>query len=136
LACIGIATILLVVPAIAWGVYPQRLASLGGFTLPDGAATVGRVIAGARRSVWIGLVLSGLGGAVLGIWRRQIFSQMRGWQQIIGAIVGLEWLYRGLAAGLRLIGGGLQYFATLGEGEGYLGWLALAGLVLWVLIRG
>ncbi len=133
---VGLATVLLAVPAIAWGLYPQRLASLGGFTLPDGALTLGQLIGAARRSVWIGLILSGLGGAALGALRSQIFSQMRGWQQIIGEIVGLEWLYRALIAGLRLVGGGLQYFATLGEGEGYLGWLALAGLILWVLMRG
>lgn len=133
---VGLATVLLAVPAVAWGLYPQRLASLGGFALPDGALTLGQLIGAARRSVWIGLILSGLGGAALGAWRGQIFGQMRGWQQIIGEIVGLEWLYRALRAGLRLVGGGMQYFATLGEGEGYLGWLALAGLILWVLIRG
>ena len=90
----------------------------------------------ARRSVWIGLVISGLGGAALGIWRTQIFGRMRGWQQGIAQIVGLDWLYQSVLAGLRVAGGGLHYFATLGEGEGYLGWLALAGLILWVLFRG
>ena len=130
------ATLLLAAPAIIWGLFPQRLAALGGFALPDGATTLAQVIATARRSVWIGLVISGLGGAALGIWRTQIFGQVRGWQQGLGVIVGLEWLYRLVVGGLRVVGGGLQYFATLGEGEGYLGWLALAGLVLWVLLRG
>ena len=37
---------------------------------------------------------------------------------------------------VQLAGGGLQYFATLGEGEGYLGWLALAAFILWVLLSG
>lgn len=133
---VGLATVLLAVPAIVWGLYPQRLAALGGFVLPDRATTLEQLLGAARRSVWIGLILSALGGAALGIWRRAILGQMRGWQQIIGEIVGLDWLYRALIAGLRLAGGGLQYFATLGEGEGYLGWLALAGLILWVLIRG
>jgi len=133
---VSLAIVLLAVPAFVWGLYPQRLAALGGFVLPDGALTLAQLIGAARRSVWIGLILSALGGAALGIWRRAILDQMRGWQQIIGEIVGLDWLYRALSAGLRLVGGGLQYFATLGEGEGYLGWLALAGLVLWVLIRG
>jgi len=130
------ATLLLAAPAIVWGLFPQRLAVLGGFALPDGATTLAQVIATARRSVWIGLIISGLGGAALGIWRTQIFGQVRGWQQGLGVIVGLEWLYRLVVGGLRVVGGGLQYFATLGEGEGYLGWLALAGLVLWVLLRG
>ncbi len=134
---IGLATVLLAVPALAWGLAPQRLADLGGFTLPDPAQVwlIG-LIRTARRSVWIGLGLSAVSGVLLGAWRRQIFGQMRGWQQIMGEVVSLEWLYRMAAAGLRLAGGGLHYFATLGEGEGYLGWLVLAGLVLWVLIRG
>ena len=136
LARLAAATLLLAAPAIIWGLFPQRLAVLGGFALPDGATTLAQVIATARRSVWIGLIISGLGGAALGIWRTQIFGQVRGWQQGLGVIVGLEWLYRLVIGGLRLVGGGLQYFATLGEGEGYLGWLALAGLVLWVLLRG
>ncbi len=75
-------------------------------------------------------------GSALGLWRHQLLGRMRGWQQIIGQIVSLEWLYRRAIAGLRLFGSGLYYFATLGEGAGYLGWLALAGLILWVLMRG
>ena len=136
LARLAAATLLLAAPAIIWGLFPQRLAVLGGFALPDGATTLAQAIATARRSVWIGLIISGLGGAALGIWRTQIFGQVRGWQQGLGVIVGLEWLYRLMVGGLRVVGSGLQYFATLGEGEGYLGWLALAGLVLWVLLRG
>jgi len=61
---------------------------------------------------------------------------MRGWQRGIAAIVSLEWLYQAIAGIGALAGAGLRYFAALGEGEGYLGWLALAGVVLWVLLRG
>lgn len=136
LARIGLATVLLAAPTLAWGLFPQRLAAWGDFPLPDSALSLGQLIGGARRSVWIGLIVSGVLGAALGVWRRHILGQMRGWQQLIGEIVTLEWLYRVVTAGLRLAGSGLQYFATLGEGEGYLGWLALAGLILWVLIRG
>lgn len=136
LARIGLATALLAAPAIAGGLFPQRLAAWGDFPLPDSALSLGQLIGGARRSVWIGLIVSAMLGAALGVWRRQILGQMRGWQQLIGEIVTLEWLYRAVTAGLRLAGSGLQYFATLGEGEGYLGWLALAGLILWMLIRG
>ncbi len=130
------ATLLLAAPALIWGLFPQRLAELGGFALQDSATTLAQILTTARRSVWIGLVVSGLGGAALGAGRELIFGQMRGWQQGLGAVVSLEWLYRLLAGGLRVVGSGLQYFATLGEGEGYLGWLALAGLILWMLLRG
>ncbi len=136
-ARIGVATVLLAAPAIVWGFDPQRLAGLAGFALPDPAhASLAGLIGTARRSIWIGLGLSAALGVPLGLWRRQIFGQMRGWQQIMSEIVSLEWLYRALVTALRWAGDGLRYFAVLGEGEGYLGWLALAGLVLWVLIRG
>jgi hypothetical protein len=127
---------LLAVPAIVWGLLPRQFASLGNGAPDDLILTAAGAIGAARRSVWIGLIVSGLVGGALGIWRTQVFSQMRGWQRGINGIVGLEWLYRAAVAGLRLIGSGLQYFATLGEGEGYLGWLALASLILWVLLRG
>jgi hypothetical protein len=61
---------------------------------------------------------------------------MQGWQGGIAELVGLEWLYRGVGQVVRVAASGLQYFATLGEGEGYLGWLVLAALILWVLLRG
>ncbi len=61
---------------------------------------------------------------------------MRGWQVGITRVASLEWLYTSVGAGFRLASSGLQYFATLGEGEGYLGWLILAAFLLWVLLRG
>lgn len=130
------AVALLAVPAIGWGLFPQHLAGLVGFALPEAGQNLAQIIVTSRRSIWIGLVLAAGLGTLLGLWRDRLFQGMRGWQRIIGQVVGLEWLYRGAVAGLRLLGSGLQYFATLGEGEGYLGWLALAGLILWVLLQG
>ena len=107
---------------------PGQLANLAGLPVGSTFPTLLWLLVHTRRSVWIGLALSGLVGAGLGLLRRQIFSYMRGWQQVIVTIVSLEWLYRLIAGVLMLIGGGLRYFAALSEGEGYLGWLALAGL--------
>jgi hypothetical protein len=98
--------------------------------------SLGGVIVGARRSVWASLGLSGVLGVALGVFRRRVFGQMRGWQSAITEIVSLDWLYQGAVAGLAVVGNALRYFAVLGEGEGYLGWLALAALILWVLLRG
>ncbi len=122
--------------SIAWGVAPRGLASLVGWPAGDTFPALADLIAGARRSVWAGLILSGIFGAALGLLRSQIFGQMRGWQRGIAALAGLDWLYRAAAFGYGLAASGLQYFAVLGEGEGYLGWLALAGFILWVLLRG
>lgn len=122
--------------SVAWGLAPRLLATLAGWPAGDSFPTLTALLSDARRSVWAGLILSGVFGAGLGLLRRQIFDQMRGWQRGIVAIASLEWLYRAVALGFGLAASGLQYFAVLGEGEGYLGWLALAGLILWVLLRG
>jgi hypothetical protein len=90
----------------------------------------------ARRSVWIGLALAGAVGVALGTQRQRIFGRLRGWQEGLVAVVSLDWFYRLAGATLTLVGSGLRYFASLGEGEGYLGWLMLAGLILWVLLWG
>ena len=134
---VAAAVILLAVPLIAFGLFPRVLAGLAGW--PD-AKNLGSLFSSAlgatRRSVWGGLAFSAVLGVALGIRRESILGQMRGWQAGIAGIASLEWLYKGAAAGFAFLAGGLQYFATLGEGEGYLGWLALAGLILWVLLRG
>jgi len=136
LARLGLAMVLVSAPLLAWGIMPGQLANLAGLPVGSTFPTLLWLLVHTRRSVWIGLALSGLVGVGLGLLRRQIFSYMRGWQQGVVTIVSLEWLYRLTAGVLILISGGLRYFAALSEGEGYLGWLALAGLILWVLVRG
>jgi hypothetical protein len=127
---------LLGVALLVWGFNPRLIDRF--VILPEGEAlrSLGGMIVGARRSVWAGLALSGVLGVALGVLRQRVFGQMRGWQSAITEIVGLDWLYQGLVAGLAFVGNALRYFAVLGEGEGYLGWLALAALILWVLLRG
>ncbi len=122
--------ILVAVPLVLGGIFPHRLTPLD-IAHPALLDTMTH----ARRSVWIGLLVSGVGGVVLGLLRERIFSRMRGWQSVIAGVVGLDWLYRGIAGGFMLFGNGLRYFADLGEGEGYIGWLLLAALILWVLLR-
>jgi hypothetical protein len=133
---LGATTVLLAVPVLLWGLWPRQPAILAGLG-PGGSLpwTLLQALGEARRSVWTGLIVAGVGGAVLGWLRPRIFAGMRGWQEGITAIVSLEWLYRGAGLALVLAGSWLQYFARLGEGEGYLGWVALAALLLWVLLR-
>jgi hypothetical protein len=131
-----LALVALILPLFYLGLFPQRMAVL--LQVPESGAFAPLVwtLAHARRSVWVGLVLSGLGGVALGLLRDRIFSQMRGWQSSIVTVVSLDWLYRSVVEVLALAGSGLRYFAVLGEGEGYLGWLLLAGAILWLLLRG
>jgi hypothetical protein len=75
-------------------------------------------------------------GVSLGLWRDRVFAQVRGWQLAIFNVVSLDWLYGSIVGAVSLAGGGLRYFAFLGEGEGYLGWLALGALLIGVLLWG
>jgi hypothetical protein len=133
---LSLALICLIVPILYWGFFPQRLATLLGASGTEAFPSLLWTLAHARRSVWIALALSGLGGLVLGLLRDRIFSQMRGWQSAIVTVVSLDWLYRGVVGVLALAGSGLRYFSVLGEGAGYVGWLLLAGVILWLLLRG
>lgn len=133
---IGLAVVLLAAPLIAFGLFPRSLAGLAGWPASAELPGLTGIVAGARRSVWIGLALSAVLGSALALFRERLLGQMRGWQAAIAAMASLEWLYRGIAALFGVFAAGLQYFATLGEGAGYLGWLAVASLILWVLLRG
>jgi hypothetical protein len=132
----ALAVALLALPLVVWGLYPNGLARLTGWLPADIFPALGAALTQARKSVWIGLGLSAGLGVVLGVYRQRIFAGMLGWQRGITEIVSLEWLYRAIAFGLGALASALQYFARLGEGEGYLGWLALGVLLLWVLLRG
>lgn len=127
---------LLGLPALLWGIAPRLTAGWIGWSAGDLFPSFGVVLGTARRSVWIGLALSAVGGVGLGLARRSLLATMRGWQSGIAAVASLEWLYRAVGLVFGLAASGIQYFSHLGEGEGYLGWLALAGLILWVLFRG
>jgi hypothetical protein len=134
-AKLAIAIAIAATPLITWGLFPARLAQLAGFAPSEIFDPLREILAATRRSVWIGLGVSAVAGGALGLLRERIFGQMRGWQTGIAEIAALDWLYRAIGSMFMVAAGGLRYFATLGEGEGYLGWLALAGFLLWVLLR-
>ena len=134
---VAAAALVLIIPLIAFGFLPRYLAALAGWPDAENFGSIfDNMLGETRRSVWGGLALSAVLGVALGIFRERILGQMRGWQAGIVEIASLEWLYKAVTAGFAFLAGVLRYFADLGEGEGYLGWLALAGLVLWVLLRG
>lgn len=133
---LAVTIVILAAPLIGFGLFPRTLAALAGWPAGEGVTSLIDALAQTRRSVWGGLALAAVLGVLLGINRERLLSQVRGWQAGIAGIASLEWLYVGLAAGFKFAGNSLRYFATLGEGEGYLGWLILAAFVVWVLLRG
>jgi hypothetical protein len=135
-AGLGLTFALLILPLLFSGIFPQRTAALMRVGDSGSYPPLLSAVANARRLVWVGLVFSGLAGVALGLLRSRIFSRMRGWQSGIVTVVSLEWLYRGIVEMLTLAGAGLRYFSVLGEGEGYVGWLLLAGVILWLLLHG
>jgi hypothetical protein len=136
IARFSLAFAILAAPVLVWGIFPGQLAAFAPLPPGDPLPALPGLLAQARRSIWFGLAFSGIAGVSLGILRPRIFGGMQGWQDGIVAVVSLDWLYGALAAGATVLAQGLRYFSRLGEGEGYLGWLALALLLIWVVLRG
>jgi formate hydrogenlyase subunit 3/multisubunit Na+/H+ antiporter MnhD subunit len=131
------AIVLVAVPMIVWGTQPRLPAILAGLLPATGLPwTLRYVLATAHGWMWGSLIVAGIVGAALGWLRPRIFRGMHGWQIGILTLVSLEWVYQIGGVLLQVAGGGLQYFAGLGEGEGYMGWLVLAAVVVWMLLRG
>ncbi len=133
---LALAVILLAVPLIGFGLFPRTLAALAGGA--PGSVEALRAILVADAAV--GLVRPG--AARLPVAWRSASTASGSWARCAAgrpaspASQASNGYTARLLAGFRLAGSGLQYFATLGEGEGYLGWLALAAFILWVLLRG
>jgi len=111
---LGVAFVALAVPLILAGLAPGILLQLAGLD-KDTFAGWPALLLHTRRSVWAGLLLSGVLGVGLGLWRDRVFAQVRGWQLAICNVVSLDWLYESIVGAVSLAGGGLRYFAILGE---------------------
>ncbi len=131
---LSIAAALLGAATLAWGVAPRQLLQLVALLPVPENSSLWQSVGDAPASTWIAFAVSGILGVLLGAYRGRVFGSMRGWQQGAAQVVNMEWAYQTLNAGLLAAGAALRYFATVGEGEGYLGWLALAGMLLVALL--
>jgi hypothetical protein len=131
---LSVAAALLGAVTLAWGVAPRQLLQLVALLPVPESSSLWQSVGDAPASTWIAFMVSGVLGILLGAYRGRVFGSMRGWQRGAAQIVNLEWAYQMLNAGLLAAGAALRYFATVGEGEGYLGWLALAGMLLAALL--
>ncbi len=111
----------LATPIVVLGIRPSLWAS---WALPPGGPT--------SIVLWLALLLPPVGGYLLHHWRRWALGCIR-WTALSAAL-RLEWLYGLLWRAALRIGAALRGVAELSEGRGYLGWIALAVLVVFLLL--
>ncbi|MBE2235011.1 MAG: hypothetical protein IAE85_16060 [Anaerolinea sp.] len=123
---------LALVPDLLWGIQPARLAMQAGFS---NVLTLGGMLGqlGLAGLLAIGAALAL--GVLLHRLARRPDTWFRRWRQRLGAVVSLGWLLAGagwLAGWIEL---GWRNALQIVEGEGYLGWVALA-LLIAILVFG
>lgn len=122
---------LLAVPAFVWGLRPELLAQLAGFGV---SLTLVEALRVTPLAQWLAMALV-LALAFGLAWAAAQPELTRGRGQL-GAFLRLDWA---LDAGLNLLtwlGNVVRMLLRTVEGEGYLGWMALLALLIWLLARG
>lgn len=97
-------------------------------------------LAGLLRSTtlvqWAAFFLPLLGGYLLHRHRQRVFDPLEpSWSKLTTAL-GLEWLYRLIGQIVAGAAAALQTVGRVSEGKGYLGWIAVVGLLTLLLLRG
>jgi len=128
------AALLVVPPLLVAGLRPPLVAQLVGLDpMIFGFAPASELLQVRWSTVRWSLLIPIALGTLLAWGRARIFAGWRGWQMAVTAVVSLEWVYRGGRRAAAIIAGALRGAVAIVEGEGYLGWLVLAGLIIWVL---
>lgn len=124
---------LLAAPVLVLGLHPAVLSPLmGGVSLPT--------LAGLLRSTtifqWVALFLPPLGGYLLLRHRQKIFDPVESLWLRLATAMHLEWLYRLFGEVIDGTAGVLRIAGRVSEGRGYLGWIAVLGLLAFLFLRG
>jgi formate hydrogenlyase subunit 3/multisubunit Na+/H+ antiporter MnhD subunit len=124
---------LLATPALILGLHPSVLRSLmEGVAFP--------ALASLLRSTtivqWAALFLSLLGGYLLQRHRQRIFDPIEPFWLKLSMVLRLEWLYSLLGQIVAGAAGTLRIVGRVSEGRGYLGWIAVVGLLAFLFLRG
>jgi formate hydrogenlyase subunit 3/multisubunit Na+/H+ antiporter MnhD subunit len=123
---------LLAAPVLVLGLHPAMLRPLmEGVSLPT--------LAGLLRSTtivqWVALFLPPLGGYLLLRHRQKMFDPVEPlWLKLTTAL-HMEWLYRLLGEIVDGTAGALRVVGRVSEGRGYLGWIAVLGLLAFLFLR-
>lgn len=123
---------LLAAPVLVLGLHPAVLSPLmEGISLPT--------LAGLLRSTtifqWVALFLPPLGGYLLLRHRQKMFDPVEGFWLKLSMVLRLEWLYNLLGQIAAGATGALRIAGRVSEGRGYLGWIAVLGLLAFLFLR-
>jgi len=126
---------LLAAPVLVLGLYPSVLRPL---MEPASFSTLADLLRSTTTVQWAILFLPLLGGYLLQHHqhRRRIFDPVEPfWMKLMTAL-RLEWLYNFLGQIVAGAAGALRIVGRVSEGGGYLGWIAVVGLLAFLFLRG
>jgi formate hydrogenlyase subunit 3/multisubunit Na+/H+ antiporter MnhD subunit len=123
---------LLAVPILILGLHPPALAPL-----MEGVPflTVADLLRSTTMAQWAALLLSPLGGYLFQRRRQRTFDPMETFWLKLTTALRLEWLYRLLGEVVDGAAGALQIAGRMSEGNGYLGWIVVLGLLAFLFLR-
>ena len=120
---------------IRFGLLPITLSQILGRPESDLFAGAAGPIRSAGLSAWLTLLIPLLPGVALAVYDERLFGALRGWQDNTAAVARLNWLHAGGGRLLRYVSVYTGYLADLIDGAGQFGWVLLAILVAWYLLR-
>lgn len=124
---------LLAVPILVLGLHPPVLGRLI-------EAVPFPTLVGLLRSTtiarWVAFFLPPLGGYLLQRHRQRIFDPIEIFWLKLSTALRLEWLYSLLGQIVTGAAGTLEIVGRVSEGKGYLSWIAVMGLLVFLFLRG
>jgi hypothetical protein len=131
---LAVAAAMVGLPMLVLGLVPQLLAGLVGTEFgADLTSSLRTMVRGAGLVTWVEVLLPVGAGGLLA-WRRE--ALLRAWRagwNSVQRVISLQWLHAGVVRLLAQAIGLLRSVGIVAEGEGYLGWLAMALLLGWLL---
>jgi len=123
--------IILAAPLVLLGIHPPLVTFLAAdMDLP----AVGELIGRADIALWAVLLLPLVGGYLLHRGQKATLERSTAFWKGLGALLGLDWLYRWLWKVGWGIGAVLRGLGLVTEGEGYLGWTLLLAFIAFLLL--
>jgi len=124
---------LLAAPVIVLGLYPPMLRFLmEAVSFP----TIADLLPATTVTQWAVLFLPLLGGYLLQHHRQRIFDPVETLWLKLAAILRLEWFHGLISQIVDGAAGALRTVGRVSEGRGYLGWMVVVGLLVFLFLRG